>query len=168
MRKLLLIFLTLSFSATFLLGCAKEDEAQTANPASKYCEDQGHTLVIIKDLGGNEYGICKFADGTECEEWDYFRDRCKPGGTKIAVPVNEDQCKSLGGDWGRFGNAPLSQCNLPTKDSGKACTDGAQCDASLCIAEPESQSSGKCPVWRLNYGCMNILEGGKAISLCID
>ena len=44
-----------------------------ANPASVYCEEQGGTISIVKDEEGNEYGICKLADGTEVEEWEYYR-----------------------------------------------------------------------------------------------
>ncbi len=44
-----------------------------ANPASVYCEEQGGTVTIVKDENWNEYGICKLADGTEVEEWEYYR-----------------------------------------------------------------------------------------------
>ncbi len=50
-----------------------------ANPASKYCVEQGGKLDIRKDAQGNEYGVCMFPDGTECEEWAFFRGQCKPG-----------------------------------------------------------------------------------------
>jgi len=50
-----------------------------ANPASVYCEDQGGTLDIRTAEDGGEYGVCIFDDGTECEEWAYFREECKPG-----------------------------------------------------------------------------------------
>ena len=44
-----------------------------ANPASVYCEEQGGTLTIVEDAEGNQSGMCKLADGTEVEEWEYFR-----------------------------------------------------------------------------------------------
>ena len=44
-----------------------------ANPASVYCEEQGGTITIVKDEEWNEYGMCKLADGTEVEEWEYYR-----------------------------------------------------------------------------------------------
>jgi putative hemolysin len=50
-----------------------------ANPAAVYCEEQGHTLEIRTDKNGNQYGVCVFGDGTECEEWAYFRGECSPG-----------------------------------------------------------------------------------------
>ena len=46
---------------------------QIANPASEYCVAQGGTVNIVKDTEGNESGMCKLADWTEVEEWEYFR-----------------------------------------------------------------------------------------------
>ena len=43
------------------------------NPASKYCVDQGGQSISKKDEDGNSYGVCKFKDGTEIDEWEYFR-----------------------------------------------------------------------------------------------
>jgi hypothetical protein len=44
-----------------------------ANPASVYCEEQGGKLTIVEDGEGNQSGMCKLADGTEVEEWEYYR-----------------------------------------------------------------------------------------------
>ena len=46
------------------------------NPASKYCVDQGYQLEIRSDESGNQYGVCIFPDGSECEEWAFFRGEC--------------------------------------------------------------------------------------------
>ncbi|MFH1837902.1 MAG: DUF333 domain-containing protein [Candidatus Kuenenbacteria bacterium] len=46
------------------------------NPASVYCVKQGGKLEIRKDKQENEYGICIFSDGSECEEWAFFRGKC--------------------------------------------------------------------------------------------
>ena len=43
------------------------------NPASVYCEEQWGKLSIVKDAEWNESGMCKLADGTEVEEWAYYR-----------------------------------------------------------------------------------------------
>jgi putative hemolysin len=53
--------------------------AQMANPASAYCEKNGGSVEFQQDAGGNVTGVCVFPDGTECEEWAYYRDECKPG-----------------------------------------------------------------------------------------
>ena len=50
----------------------------TANPASLYCLERGGTLEITKDAEGGGQGVCKFSDGTECDEWKFFRGECKP------------------------------------------------------------------------------------------
>ncbi len=60
-----------------------------ANPASVYCEDQGYTLEIRSDAEGNEYGVCIFPDGSECEEWAFFRGECAPGSQAVEEPVAE-------------------------------------------------------------------------------
>ena len=36
------------------------------NPASVYCEEQGWTVNL-------ETSMCKLADGTEVDEWEYYR-----------------------------------------------------------------------------------------------
>jgi putative hemolysin len=51
------------------------------NPASKFCEDQGYRLEI-RDEAGGQVGYCIFADGTECEEWAFYRGQCAPGTPK--------------------------------------------------------------------------------------
>lgn len=61
-----------------------------ANPASVYCVEQGGELDIRMDAQGGQYGVCIFADGTECGEWAYFRGECQPGDNDVApspVPV---------------------------------------------------------------------------------
>ncbi len=51
-----------------------------ANPASVNCEQKGGKLEMRTDSSGGVTGICKFSDGSECDEWAYFRGECKPGG----------------------------------------------------------------------------------------
>ena len=53
-------------------------DTQIANPASVYCEEQGGKLEIRTDADGGQYGVCIFEDGSECEEWAFFRGECKP------------------------------------------------------------------------------------------
>jgi len=48
------------------------------NPASVYCEQNGGTLEIRSDAAGNQSGVCIFPDGSECDEWAYFRGECAP------------------------------------------------------------------------------------------
>jgi putative hemolysin len=55
--------------------------ADMPNPASKHCVEQGYKLEIRTEAGG-EVGYCLFPDGTECEEWAFFRGECAPGTPK--------------------------------------------------------------------------------------
>jgi len=76
MKKIILLLILL----TFVVGCAEQikdsDEGQQlTNPASVYCEEQGGTLRMEENEAG-QLGICTLADGTECEEWAYYRNEC--------------------------------------------------------------------------------------------
>ncbi|MBN1659426.1 MAG: DUF333 domain-containing protein [Anaerolineae bacterium] len=58
-----------------------ESPVEIANPASKYCVEQGYEVEIRTGADG-QVGYCIFDDGTECEEWAYFRGECAPGTPK--------------------------------------------------------------------------------------
>ncbi len=47
-----------------------------ANPASVYCKKLGYQLEIRTNSDGGQYGICIFPDGSECEEWKFYRNEC--------------------------------------------------------------------------------------------
>ena len=50
-----------------------------ANPASEHCGTVGAVNEILKNPDGSEYGVCKFPNGTSCEEWALYRgEGCKP------------------------------------------------------------------------------------------
>jgi putative hemolysin len=53
-------------------------DAELPNPASLYCQEQGHVLEIHTDEQGNQVGVCIFPDGSECDEWAFFRGECGP------------------------------------------------------------------------------------------
>jgi inhibitor of cysteine peptidase len=53
-----------------------------ANPASVYCTENKGTLEIRTDENGGQFGVCKFEDGSECEEWAFYRGECKMGDNK--------------------------------------------------------------------------------------
>ena len=61
--------------------------ADIANPASTFCEANAGRLDIRTGPDGGQIGICVFPDGTECEEWAYFRGECKPGAAPSASPA---------------------------------------------------------------------------------
>ena len=96
MRKLL-VFLGLFSFALVLVACARSgpsggalptptiDEAKLANPAARYCTDQGFRYETRQDEQGDEYGVCIFDDGAECDAWAYFRGECGQGRAKNLV-----------------------------------------------------------------------------------
>jgi len=74
----------LYISILLISGCTESVQKQTidhksqiANPASVYCEDQGGTLEIRTNEDGSQTGYCIFDDGTECEEWKFYRGECE-------------------------------------------------------------------------------------------
>lgn len=74
--------------------------ADMPNPASAYCVQQGGKLDIRKDTQGAEYGVCVFADQSECEEWALFRGECKPGQGQVLADMPDPSaafCVQQGG-----------------------------------------------------------------------
>jgi putative hemolysin len=70
-------------------------EAGLPNPASVNCKQKGGELELRQEASGGVSGICHFADGSECEEWAYFRSECNPGDslgiiTPSASPTSAD------------------------------------------------------------------------------
>lgn len=77
MKKIpLFLFIIILISACSQKTERPPEQQQLANPASVYCEEQGGTLDIRSDEQGNQNGVCVFDDGTECEEWAYYRGEC--------------------------------------------------------------------------------------------
>ncbi len=67
-----------------------QDQLALPNPASVFCEEQGGRLEIRTDADGNQSGVCLFQDGSECDEWAYFRGECQPGQSGLSgVPASE-------------------------------------------------------------------------------
>lgn len=53
-------------------------QANLPNPASVYCVEQGFQSEIRTATDGSQSGVCIFSDGSECEEWAYYRGECGP------------------------------------------------------------------------------------------
>jgi putative hemolysin len=78
--------LLLAAAGWTLTSCGPEAQEPTAepaaglpNPASVHCEEEGGRLELRTGADGGQYGVCIFGDGSECEEWAFFRDECQPG-----------------------------------------------------------------------------------------
>jgi putative hemolysin len=75
-------------------GCAspapaaptQTSEPDIANPASVYCVQQGYRSEIRTAADGSQVGVCIFPDGSECDEWAYYRGECKPAGQGQSQP----------------------------------------------------------------------------------
>ncbi len=61
-----------------------------ANPASTYCVEQWGEVAIKTDKDGGQYGMCKLSDGSEVEEWEYFRANHKDETSTWAVASTGD------------------------------------------------------------------------------
>jgi putative hemolysin len=56
-------------------------QASIPNPASVYCTQQGYKSEIRTAADGSQSGVCIFPDGSECDEWAYYRGKCAPSPT---------------------------------------------------------------------------------------
>ncbi len=69
-------------------GSMNSAEVGLPNPASAYCEEQQGRLEVRSAADGSQSGVCVFPDGSECDEWAFYRGECGPGG-KAAGPSAE-------------------------------------------------------------------------------
>jgi putative hemolysin len=89
MKRIMMIMLF--FGAVMLTACdntGDDGNIQIANPASKFCVDNGGTLDIRTAADGSQTGYCKIA-GKECEEWSLFRGDC----TEIHICTSEEKAQ---------------------------------------------------------------------------
>jgi putative hemolysin len=88
--KLYIVGLTLILSAVIVSGCGTTTAEPTiglANPAAVYCEEQGYTLEMRTDADGGQHSVCIFPDGSECEEWAFYRGECSLGSLIAEQPT---------------------------------------------------------------------------------
>jgi putative hemolysin len=57
------------------------EETGLPNPASVTCEENGGRVEMRTNENGVA-GICVFPDGSECDEWAYYRGECAPEGKR--------------------------------------------------------------------------------------
>jgi len=92
-----------------------------------------------------------------------------PGKTR---PQTKQACDACGGLWDRHGIAETEGCICKTKDGGKACRDGAECEGQ-CLVGADSKfevaqkgppargfCTGKCSNYETTFGCFRVLERG--------
>jgi len=84
-----IILITLAVLVTACTAITPEPEPLTVpasiptaympNPAAVYCEEQGYIGETRTAPDGSQSAACIFPDGSECDEWAYFRNECSPG-----------------------------------------------------------------------------------------
>lgn len=93
--KTIAIFIAM-IAATLMAGCQTTQTEQLtpkigmANPASKFCVQQGGKLEIRDEVNG-QVGYCQLPDGVVVEEWELFRHHqniCKPEEAKKLVGMH--------------------------------------------------------------------------------
>jgi uncharacterized protein len=77
MRLVTLSMLVLASAGSAACGSDAEPSETTtdvgiANPAAVFCIEQGGTLEIVDEAGG-QLAYCNLPDGTRIEEWEYWR-----------------------------------------------------------------------------------------------
>jgi putative hemolysin/membrane-bound inhibitor of C-type lysozyme len=122
LRTLCALFATLA-----AMGIANAQTLlERANPASQHCLAQGGSLLIESDGSGGQFGVCRFDDNRQCEEWALLRGDCPAGGVRITgyVTPAARYCVLRGGRY-----QVLSGSNLPTEQGGCRFGNGKACAA---------------------------------------
>jgi uncharacterized protein len=123
LRKRMMLVVPALLALALLAGACGDDddgdESGLPNPASVYCEEQGGTLEIRTAADGSQSGACVCDDGSECDEWAFFRGECQPGESLgdqagIANPASV-YCEEQGGTL----DLESGMCTFP---------DGSQCE----------------------------------------
>jgi hypothetical protein len=65
-------------------------KTELSNPASEFCEQQGNRLEIITEEDGSQNGVCIFPDGSNCDEWAYFRGECGPAKESVSPTASTE------------------------------------------------------------------------------
>lgn len=110
-----------------------ESPVGLANPASVYCEEQGGRLEIRTGADGGQIGFCIFPDGSECEEWAFFRGECLPGQAGSGAPDETPISVSVANPAATFCVQQGGESKIVADQAGNrsgVCVfpDGSQCD----------------------------------------
>jgi|GEM_PF-7019293 len=83
--------------------------------------------------------------------------------------TTQEQCRACNGVWGRHGLAQVEGCNCRTKDAGKVCRHGSECE-SVCVVSdtperevvdpgppPRGFFVGRCAEFVTPFGCARTL-----------
>jgi putative hemolysin len=143
----LLIFVLIMLVKTSNKNTNIANQTSIANPASVYCIEQGGNLDIRADFNGGEKGICVFNDGSECDEWAFFRKECNKSSFYSNLSLdcaNDNDC------------VPASCCHANScvkKENSPVCS-GIACTLSC---EPKTLDCGQGSCVCVNSKCSAII-----------
>ncbi len=113
---------------------------------ARFNED-GSKIIIAEEIDNPFFTRSTIIADTGVTPEDVFIDPLPP------LAFTETSCLQAGGDWKIWHSSypdPSPECNLPTSDQGKICTDSRDCE-SYCHADPLVQSGirayGRCHGW---------------------
>lgn len=62
--------------------------ATGTNPAISFCHQRGGRFEALAPASGGLVGVCRFADGTVCEQAAFYQGECQPGQSADLPPVS--------------------------------------------------------------------------------
>lgn len=87
-------------------------------------------------------------------------------------PATKQACSACGGLWDRHGISEVESCVCKTKDGGRACRDGSDCEGQ-CLAgsdaafevldrgpPPRGNYVGRCSDYDTTFGCIRVIPRG--------
>jgi hypothetical protein len=87
-------------------------------------------------------------------------------------PTDKAGCDKCQGQWAKHGIAETETCICKTKDAGKVCRDGSECEGSCLLTgdakfevavpgpPPRGSFTGKCSEYDTTFGCYRSIPSG--------
>jgi hypothetical protein len=87
------------------------------------------------------------------------------------IPQNEAECRACNGNWGVHGMRDEASCLCRTRDAGKTCKDGLDCEGECEVVDdkmeivepgppPRGYFVGRCTEFDHVFGCRRLLMDG--------
>ena len=79
--------------------------------------------------------------------------------TNPARDAARSACRACRGDWGPQGMMQLEGCNCRTKDAGRTCRDGRDCEAACLLERTDRHGRpvGRCSEFQTMWSCQTII-----------
>ena len=132
-----------------------EAPSSLANPASTNCVNHGGKLLIETDGSGGQFGVCRFPDNRQCEEWALLRGECPAGGIRVTgyVTAAARYCALRGARY-----RVLTGSNTPSEQGSCQFAGGKSCAADAFfsgLCTPDTAGG----IIRARFQC----QGGRTI-----